>query len=111
MNSSSKSLRAALIGSIFMLCLVSKFASYPMFLAVASVYTFAMLVAVINNLPFSHPLGDAFRRLLVLWGIIVASSLLPIAVSLKHLPGPPRFVEYVKGYPTRQTFDASTRGE
>jgi hypothetical protein len=99
------------MAGLFLLCLILKFVSYPLFLSTATLYSFALLLVVIHGFPFSRPLDGTFRRALILWGIVAAATLLPVSVSLQHTPGPPRFVEYVKGKPTRSAWDASKRGE
>jgi hypothetical protein len=50
-------------------------------------------------------------RLVWLWLAFTVASLQPIDVYPLNVPGPPRLVPYVMGYPRTQTREAAKRGD
>lgn len=47
----------------------------------------------------------------VAWIIFVVSAFLPIDISFKNYPGPPRFVPLVMGLPDEREIERAERGE
>lgn len=45
------------------------------------------------------------------WVVFVISTFLPVDISFRNYPGPPRFVPLVMGYPTNETVERARRGE
>src|SRR5260370_33829560 len=103
--------RVGVSAGILLLCLIWKFVSYPLFLGAVALCSFVVLLVVIRGFPFKRPFDEAVKRLLALWCILATATLAPISLSFGHLPGPPRFVTYVKGKPNRHTIEAAKRGE
>ena len=50
-------------------------------------------------------------RVVAAWLLLIGSTLLPIDVSFRNYPGPPRFVPLVMGRPTQAAVERAERGE
>ena len=106
-----KATRVGVYSAVALLCLVWKFVALGSFLLVVVLYTFRVILLLISSFPISRPLDSALKQSLALWGVVVVSTVAPIGVSLRHLPGPPRFVEYRMGLPTKESRELAKRGE
>ena len=53
--------------------------------------------------------GTVWMR--VIWVAFIVSTLVPVDVSFRNYPGPPRFVPYFSGYPSEEGIEKMQRGE
>jgi hypothetical protein len=67
-------------------------------------------VAMVSSILFLAGKCSAIGPVLV-WLLLFALVLLPFDITLRDMPGPPRFIDLVRGYPGRDDIDAAARGE
>ena len=84
--------------------------SFLWFLAAYRLVGIPLLVTVIV-LYFRKPQRCATRWVVLVWLALLGTTLLPVDISFRNYPGPPRFVPLVMGLPARETVTRAERGE
>jgi hypothetical protein len=69
------------------------------------IFTFTVLMYI------SYFLHRKSSLIIIPWILFLICIAMPFDISLRNLPGPPRVVKYIVGYPSNQGFEMIQKGE